>query len=332
MNNLISVIVPLYNRMDIFPKTLGALFSQNIPRSQYEVIVVDDASIDFAEQYIASVASNYPTLTYIRHDNNKGLSAARNSGIERVNGGVIIFLDADMVVDENFLSLHMSAHARSHDEDLAVVSNVIYPDECIGNSNFARFIQSLELGSRSISERKSINYDDLPSRCFAGGASSVRSDIVKKIGGFDTKFKMYGGEDEEFGWRLKRAGTRITVCEEAIAYHHDNMSMDRYKNKLIETGRGSYKIIINSNVDQFEGSKVNHLLPIDLSKDSFKVIAKKIVLKMVISTIVTTVLEFYAKTTDEYPVFYSHTLYRLLCAGWLARALRMAPIDRSIVW
>ncbi len=84
----ISVIIPAFNRAHTLPKALDSVLSQTLkPR---EIIVVDDGSTDETN----AVLANYPGLCIISQDN-RGVSAARNMGIEKAGGEWLAFLDSD---------------------------------------------------------------------------------------------------------------------------------------------------------------------------------------------------------------------------------------------
>lgn len=328
----ISIIVPLYNRMDIFPRALASIFNQDLDPSEYEVIVVDDCSSDHAREYVNSISDKYTNLVYVYHTKNLGLSAARNSGIKLVSSDLMLFLDADMVIPRNFLNCHINAHRSHVGEKVAIISNVVYPQHYIGSSNFAKFIQSRELGSRPLFDRLDLDYNNLPSRCFAGGASSVALNVIKEVGLFNEAFRTYGGEDEEFGWRLQKAGSRIMLCRDAISYHHDTLSLDRFKMKLIETCSGNYRKIIKENIEQFSGGRILMLLPVNWSEDTLYIIFTKLALRCVLNSSVTSALEYILRRTDSYSLFYSKTICRLVCAGWMSAALRCPKPNSPSVW
>ncbi|WP_298271449.1 glycosyltransferase [Geobacter sp.] len=86
---LVSVIVPTYNRPDMLPDTLRSILAQTYPH--IEIVVVNDAGED-VERLVKEVA---PGAVYLRHERNKGLAGARNTGIRRATGKYIAYLDDD---------------------------------------------------------------------------------------------------------------------------------------------------------------------------------------------------------------------------------------------
>lgn len=87
----VSVIIPTYNRADLVVRALRSVLDQTY--QNFEVIVIDDASEDNTRDAVKSF--NDERITYIRQNENKGGSAARNRGIKVTKGKYIAFLDSD---------------------------------------------------------------------------------------------------------------------------------------------------------------------------------------------------------------------------------------------
>jgi glycosyltransferase involved in cell wall biosynthesis len=96
---LFSIIIPLYNKERYVENALQSILKQTI--TDYEIIIVNDGSTDKSKE----IASKYLSdeIRIIDHANNKGLSAARNTGIKNANSDYITFLDADDLWHPNYL-------------------------------------------------------------------------------------------------------------------------------------------------------------------------------------------------------------------------------------
>ena len=95
-----SIIIPLYNKEKFIGRTIQSVLAQN--GSDYEIVIVNDCSTDrsveVAQQYAA------PNIRIIEHAQNRGLSAARNTGIRHATADYIAFLDADDLWKPGYLS------------------------------------------------------------------------------------------------------------------------------------------------------------------------------------------------------------------------------------
>src|SRR5258708_38459 len=86
-----SVIIPTYNRLNFLKHAINSIRGQNY--DGYEIIVVDDGSIDGTSEYLASLGNE---VKWLRQEN-RGPAAARNVGATKATGSYIAFLDSDDV-------------------------------------------------------------------------------------------------------------------------------------------------------------------------------------------------------------------------------------------
>ena len=111
----LSIIVPVYNVEKYIERCLRSLLDQDIPKSDYEIIVVDDGTPDRSADIAQSFAKENDNIIVV-HRKNGGLSAARNTGLEYVHGQYVFFVDSDDYIEPNVLSsLLISAESRNLD-------------------------------------------------------------------------------------------------------------------------------------------------------------------------------------------------------------------------
>lgn len=127
---LVSVIVPVYNISQYVERCFMSLVNQTYDR--LEVLFIDDCSSDdsigLLKNLIAreGLCQNYQI---IHHDINKGLSAARNTGIDNAQGEYVFFLDGDDSLASNCISL-LCEQAKKTNADFVIGDNsIIYPDK-----------------------------------------------------------------------------------------------------------------------------------------------------------------------------------------------------------
>jgi glycosyltransferase involved in cell wall biosynthesis len=90
-SGVISVVLPTHNRCKLLARAIESVLRQTY--SSVELIVVDDASTDETDEVLRSFSDT--RIRYVRHDQNRGGSAARNTGIEVCTGEFVAFLDDD---------------------------------------------------------------------------------------------------------------------------------------------------------------------------------------------------------------------------------------------
>ena len=92
MDKLVSIIIPVYNLENYIENCLNSIISQTY--RNLEILVIDDGSTDRSGEIIKAMAENDTRIVYIRQ-NNAGVSAARNNGLDRAKGDYIMFADGD---------------------------------------------------------------------------------------------------------------------------------------------------------------------------------------------------------------------------------------------
>jgi len=92
-NPTVSVIIPTYNRAHLIGRAIQSVLNQTY--QDFEIIIVDDGSTDNTEEVIKEYQEQDKRIRYIRHEKNKGGSAARNTGIKLTRGEYIAFQDSD---------------------------------------------------------------------------------------------------------------------------------------------------------------------------------------------------------------------------------------------
>lgn len=258
-----SVVIPSFNRGPQLLLTLSAFEKQRFPKSDFEVIVVDDGSTDDTQKIINSIKPSY-RLVYVKLPNTQGRSVARNKGVKAARGRYIIFCDADFLVLPNFISTH---HRYLHRYRHSVVSgypncwknvytlyypkfsavekkrmrhvlkqkglwsdkfrhatrimNVITREDILHNLNKVKRAASTLDMDRS-SKKEYANTDVAPWLLFVTRCVSVKKKYILEVGGFNEKFKAYGLEDWELGYRLHRRGLKFVSIKERVGFHQEH--------------------------------------------------------------------------------------------------------------
>ena len=93
VNNLVSVIIPIYNSENVIQKSLNSVFNQTY--KNIEIILVDDCSTDNSEKIIKEIMKKHNEIYYYKQEKNMGAGATRNKALELAKGQYVAFLDSD---------------------------------------------------------------------------------------------------------------------------------------------------------------------------------------------------------------------------------------------
>jgi len=99
---ILSLVLPVFNVEKYLSRCLESCLNQNIPKDQYEIIIVDDGSKDTSGQIGKEYEMKYENLILITQQN-KGLSGARNTGLDNAKGEYVWFIDSDDWIESNIL-------------------------------------------------------------------------------------------------------------------------------------------------------------------------------------------------------------------------------------
>lgn len=203
---MISVIIPLYNKEKQIRATLESVLQQSEP--DYEIVIVNDGSTDKSASIVASFAD--PRIRLI-HQENAGVSAARNRGIDEARGEFVAFLDADDRWHPDFLkTLKKLAEDYSHCSVFASNYEFVLPDGTRKPTVIRRLPFTEEQGELT-------NYFEVAAHSHPPlwtSALAVRKDAMKAIGGFPMGIKA--GEDL-LTWARLACGFRVAYTRKVLA-------------------------------------------------------------------------------------------------------------------
>jgi glycosyltransferase involved in cell wall biosynthesis len=227
----ISVVIPTYNRLETLAEVIPTLLAQDLPASDFELLVCDSNSSDGTAEYLARVIAEHPNVRHLP-GGYSGRAMARNAGIDAAAGEVVMFNDSDILASPDLLRRHLEHHRAQ--QNIAVVGLEVQVQDL---ADFASKRDNPEArGFLHKPSRKT-----LPWLYFLTGNASVRRDDLIRVGKFDESFTGYGHEDLELGYRLERAGIRILYEALAVNYHCQDVPHDDQKEKMKLAGRSTVR-------------------------------------------------------------------------------------------
>ncbi|MBN2391072.1 MAG: glycosyltransferase [Anaerolineae bacterium] len=206
-----SVIVPAHQATGVIGACVRALAQQTIERTRYEIIVVDDGSVDATGD--AAREAGADRVVRIPHG---GPSTARNAGIEAAQGEIVLFTDADCEPAEDWIACIVAPLA---DPQVMGVKGTYRTRQ---SSLIARLVQlEFEIRYARMAELEHIDFIDTY-------AAAYRRALLVEYGCFDTAFPIPSAEDVDLSFRLARAGHWLVFAPDAWVWHQHPATLGRY--------------------------------------------------------------------------------------------------------
>jgi glycosyltransferase involved in cell wall biosynthesis len=227
-----SAVVPCYNVEHVIDKCIESLLNQDYPKNKFSLIVIDDKSTDSTLKIIKNYHDNLK-IKIVKHFQNRGLSAARNSGIKASNSDIVGFLDSDMVVKSDW--------AKTFAEELSVDGVVA----CMGGMKLAENLVENKLDKFLYNPKRGVlkHGENVPVRFkwFLLNNSAVKRSVIDEIGLFDDSISTYGGEDTDFAIRLwDRYPNGLRFTSKAIGEHYHQRPLEELQKKMEQYGSINY--------------------------------------------------------------------------------------------
>jgi lipopolysaccharide/colanic/teichoic acid biosynthesis glycosyltransferase/GT2 family glycosyltransferase len=213
---IVSVIVPAFNAAATLDLCLTALLDQTAPASSYEIIVVDDGSLDAT----AEVARRHcdQGVRLVRQQN-QGAAGARNTGVAHAQGNLLLFTDADCAPQPDWIERMVAAFQDP--ETVGVKGTYLTRQDRL----VARFVQ-IEYEDRydRMAAQERIDFIDTYS-------AGYRREVFVRNGGFDVTVRYV--EDQEFSFRLAEKGYKLVFVPAAqVSHQHDQDVLEYVERKF----------------------------------------------------------------------------------------------------
>jgi glycosyltransferase involved in cell wall biosynthesis len=235
----VSVVMPVYNQFDSLKLTLSAFQFQVIDPKYFEIIVVDDGSTDNLGKdgaaYIRSIDTIQVIYSRLEHS---GRSVARNVGIKKAKGDLIVFCDSDRMPMPHFLSRHYALH-QTHDIVIGCSCDYFGKQFNLQEMNWDHLKQYSRIPNylKRISAIYNTHGDSdspLTWLSFLVGNSSVKKYLLQSAGYFDERFVDWGFEHFELGYRMYKMGLRFHYEKELFNFHIPHAREHRfYSDKIV---------------------------------------------------------------------------------------------------
>ena len=197
----VSIVIPAYNVAPFIGETLTTVFAQTF--TDFEVIIVNDGSPD-TEEFERALQPYIDRISYLKQEN-RGASAARNTGVRAARGELIAFLDADDLWSPNYLEEQLK-FIREYGCDLACADAMIFGVSADAGRSYMDSLMAAAPPEGRVTFLELVNAE----RSLITSGVVVRRDLVLEVGLFDEALR--NAQDFDLWLRLARHGARL-------AYH-----------------------------------------------------------------------------------------------------------------
>lgn len=234
----ISVIIPMYKVEKYIERCLSSVLSQDLPEQEYEIICVDDGSPDKSGELAMQIASKTNNVRVIKQDNG-GLSAARNTGIQHAKGEYVMFLDSDDWIESNCLKKIVDKCTQQNLDLLEICAADVFDGKPV--RRFSRSYQEVLTGIQALRR---------------GIATCAPFVVYRRSLLIDNQIYFYQGiyhEDNEFSPRAYFYAERVGGLNDIIYNVYQNPSSIT---RTINPKKAFDTVVVVRQLIQFMNSKV----------------------------------------------------------------------------
>lgn len=257
MASKLSIIIPCYNSKKTLKETLASVYTQNLT-APFEVVMVDDGSIDGTRDLIVHLAKEHKEVTFVFHDKNKGGGAARNTGIKNSVGNLIFCLDSDNFFPPNMLQGMIDYLNKKQCDGVAINERRFF----LGN-NTKKYESHFNIITNENVTIDNLfdNSNTLPDNFLFTRESYNRTGGYPENHGFDTQC---------FEVRYLSAGNVLYVCPGSIFYHRQDPGRNSYFQRVYKNGEFSVNtyLVYEDIIHLFSKDVRKQMMEFDIFKNS----------------------------------------------------------------
>ncbi len=220
---VVSIIIPVYNQVDFTLRCWRSL-RKHTPEHLYELIFIDNASTDPTPRRLAKLKGN---VRVIRNPVNQGFVQACNQGGAVARGQYLLFLNNDTELRPGWLEAMLTAMERREDVG-AVGAKLVYPDGKLQEAGGLIFSDGSGWNFGKNDDPARALYNDPCEVDYCSGACLlVRSELFRRLKGFDARYAPAYYEDVDLCFSLRKLGYTVRYCPEAEVIHYEGVTAGR---------------------------------------------------------------------------------------------------------
>ena len=218
---MLTVIICTYNRAKYIGNLLESIAANDLPKSEYEILLVDNNCTDNTREICNAFAAAHPDVQFrYTIEPEQGLSAARNKGIKEAKGEYLVYIDDDALVDTWYLRT-IYEYMVAHPEISAVGGPIIPLYETKEPEWMTRYTKELLCGYLYFGEEERT----FPGNRYPGGGNAAyRAEVFEKVGLFNTELgrkgnSLMGAEEKDIFDKMQAQKMRFMYLPQMVLHH-----------------------------------------------------------------------------------------------------------------
>lgn len=222
-----SIIIPTKNRLETLKEVIESIKNQK-DAPPFELIIIDDGSEDGTPEFLKNLKPDFPF--FFESINPSGPARARNIGIEKAKGKVILFFGDDTILNSRCLFTH-NFRQMENKFSCAVIGRTFW-HKSLKVTQFMDYINEwgLQFGFQLIEDPENV-----PFNFFYTSNISVPKKFFEEDK-FDETFPYAAWEDIELSYRLYKKGLKIKYYKEAVVYHKHPTDIKKFMERQYRSG------------------------------------------------------------------------------------------------
>ncbi len=221
-----SIVILNYNTPEFTINCIESI-KENTAHDSYEIIVVDNASVDDSVELLQNIPKEYK-VNLIVSKRNLGFAGGCNLGMRAAKGEEICLLNSDTIVTPNWLELLKDA--LYSDEKIGIVGPVTNnaAEQKISVPQFENRYEIYDF-AREYAKKTPLSYN----KCFTliFFCVLIKREVYDRIGGLDEDFFPGNYEDDDYSIRVKMAGFKVVVADNVFIFHYGSESFKKIEDK-----------------------------------------------------------------------------------------------------
>ena len=218
---MLSVIICTYNRAKYIGNLLESIAKNDIDKSEYEIILVDNNCTDDTHAICDAFSQAHPDITF-RYvlEPEQGLSAARNKGIREAKGDILVYIDDDALVDGDYLRIY-AEHFANNPKTMAAGGPIEPLYETSAPAWMTTYTKALLTGWLHYGDR----VREFPKGRYPGGGNAAyRKEVFEQVGLFNTALGrkgsgLMGSEEKDIFDKMHSLDMTILYLPTPILHH-----------------------------------------------------------------------------------------------------------------